>query len=209
MGVSWSIKPILSASRTNLWNWDACRRYSDRRKHLMPTACKLQAPMSSDISEAELGAEIARIPLDHYVVWNGRPRVGRPGSVPTLAFSCIDAPWSPMSLRELVARTARMTGGSGFRIEAVRKAIWAHQCAKPASYFLVQAKLSGEYLAVTDVPRPSSWPAPIKPGEVVISRQKRLDISVERGGAPLEASSRAPCVVPDAGASPEGRRSRR
>jgi hypothetical protein len=126
--------------------------------------------------------------MDHYVVWNGRQRLGRPDSVPTLAVACIRSPWSPMSLRLILQRAAELSEGFGLRPDAVRKAIWALQGATPASYFLVRARPLGEYVAVTDVPRPSSWPKPVRAGDIVMSRFSRLDVADPEPAGRLLAS---------------------
>lgn len=128
------------------------------------------------VPEEELVEALARTPLDQHLIWNGRPRpAGRPYSVLTQALSCIEEVWTPVPLRVLLRRAARLSGAQGLQPEAVRKALWSHQNATPASYFLVRAAANGDYLAVTDVPRPSSWPAPIRAGDVVMNAHARLD----------------------------------
>ncbi|CAN7466081.1 hypothetical protein LJR219_003107 [Phenylobacterium sp. LjRoot219] len=141
------------------------------------------------VPDAELVEAVARTPLDQYVIWNGRSRGGRPNSVLTQALTCVEAVWTPIPLRMLLRQAARLSGGYGLRPEAVKKGLWSHQAATPACYFLVRATAGGEYRAVTDVPRPSSWPQPIRAGEVVLSPSGRLDLAVqaERPMAPAYA----------------------
>lgn len=127
------------------------------------------------IPEHELTEAVARTPLDQYVIWDGRPRTGRPNSILTHAQPCIEEVWSPVPLRILLRRAARLSGGLGLPPEGVRKAIWAHQSAKPTSYFLVRATAQGDYVAVTDVPRPSFRSAPLKAGDFILESSRRLD----------------------------------
>jgi len=132
------------------------------------------------ISDQELLENLARTPLDQFLIWNGRPRGGRPTSVLTQALAFVDAAWSPMPLRVLLQRTARLSGLHGLSPDAVKKGIWSHQAATPASYFLVRERSRGEYVAVTDIPRPSSWFEPIRAGDLVLSAKGRLDQDLQR-----------------------------
>lgn len=127
------------------------------------------------VPEHELVEAVARTPLDQYIIWNGRPRAGRPNSVLTQALACIEEVWTPVPLRMLLRRAARLSGVHGLEPEAVRKALWGHQSANPTSYFLVRQRPQGEYVAVTDVPRPSSWPTPVNAGDIVLDSSRRLD----------------------------------
>lgn len=127
------------------------------------------------VSDRELLQVIGRTPLDHYIIWSGRPRTGRASSVLSLALVCIDEVWSPVSLRAFLQRAARLEEGYGLAPEAVKKAIWSHQSAAPACYYLVRKTSAGDYVAVTDVPRPSSLNRPIRAGEIVFSRNVRLE----------------------------------
>jgi hypothetical protein len=135
---------------------------------------------------------LARTPIDQYVIWNGRPRQGRARSLLTQVLAYIATPWSPVPMRGVVRTTARLSGDLGLRPDAVRKAIWGHQSASPASYFLVRAGMFGEYVAVTDIPRPSSWPRPVRPGDRIMSPGERLDHEPQAGPAPAGRTARPP-----------------
>ena len=127
------------------------------------------------VSDRELLEVIGRTPLDHYLIWNGRPRTGRTNSILSLALVCIDEVWSPVSLRAFLQRAARLEPAYGLAPDAVKKAIWSHQSASPASYYLVRKTPAGDYVAVTDVPRPSSLSRPIRAGEIVFNRNVHLE----------------------------------
>lgn len=129
------------------------------------------------VPDAELVEAVARTPLDLHLIWTGRVRGGRPNSVLTRAVACVEAVWTPIPLRMLLRQTARLAGDYGLPPDAVKKGLWSHQAATPACYLLVRAIAGGRYLAVTDVPRPASWPAPIRPGDVVLSPAGRLDLA--------------------------------
>lgn len=122
------------------------------------------------LPDTELTEALARIPADHYVVWNGRTYPARPGSIRSLALSLIAEVWEPVPLRVLVKRAARLSGASGLDPDTVRSAVRLHQDAGSASYFLVRRTLSGDYLCVTDVPSPSSSSRRLRAGDLVLSR---------------------------------------
>jgi len=132
------------------------------------------------ISDQELLENLARTPLDQHLIWNGRPRGGRPTSVLSQALAFIDEIWTPVPLRVLLQRTARLSGLHGLSPDAVKKGVWSHQAATPTSYFLVRERTRGEYVAVTDIPRPSSWFEPVRAGDVVLNATGRLDQEVQR-----------------------------
>lgn len=122
------------------------------------------------LPEAELTEAVARTPADHYVIWNGRPCPGQPGSIRSRALSLIDEIWQPVPLRILLQRAARLSGMSGLDPDAVRNAVRMHQNATYASYFLVRRTAAGDYLAVTDVPHPSSGSSRLNAGDLVLGR---------------------------------------
>lgn len=132
------------------------------------------------ISDQELLEALARTPLDQFLIWNGRPRGGRPTSVLSQALVFVDEIWTPVPLRVLLQRAARLSGLHGLAPDAVKKGIWSHQAATPTSYFLVRERARGEYVAVTDVPRPSSWFKPIRAGDVVMNPAGRLDQELQQ-----------------------------
>lgn len=132
------------------------------------------------ISDQELLENLARTPLDQYLIWNGRPRGGRPQSVLSQALVFVDEIWTPTPLRVVLQRAARLSGLRGLSPDAVKKGVWSHQSATPSSYFLVRARGRGEYVAVTDIPRPSSWFEPIRAGDIVLNAAGRLDQAVQR-----------------------------
>lgn len=127
------------------------------------------------VSDLELLEAIGRTPLDQYLIWNGRPRTGRANSILSLALVCIGEVWSPVSLRAFLQRAARLEAAYGLAPDRVKKAIWSHQSASPASYYLVRQTPAGDYVAVTDVPRPSSLNRPIHAGDIVLARNMRLE----------------------------------
>lgn len=127
------------------------------------------------VSDLELLEAIGRTPLDQYLIWNGRPRTGRANSILSLALVCIGEVWSPVSLRAFLQRAARLEAAYGLAPDAVKKAIWSHQSAASACYYLVRKTSAGDYIAVTDVPRPSSLSRPIRAGEIVFNRNLRLE----------------------------------
>lgn len=116
---------------------------------------------------------IARTPLDQWVIWDGTPCPGQANSLRSRALSCISEVWTPTPLRVVVQRAATLSGDQGLNPDTVRSAIRMHQAARPAAYLLVRRTLSGDYLAVTDVPWPSAAPGPLRAGDVVLDRHGR------------------------------------
>lgn len=108
------------------------------------------------ISDTALVAALARTPLDQYVIWNGVPFRSEPGSIPDRVFKLIPEAWEPAPLRTILTLAARLSGAEGLKPERVRSAFRVHQSSGSTCYFLVRRDMSGDYLAVTDVPCPSS-----------------------------------------------------
>ena len=113
---------------------------------------------------------LARAPSDQYVIWNGHVCPSRPGSIRSCALSLVEEVWEPVPLRILLTRAARLSGLSGLNPDTVRSAIRMHQNANPAAYFLVRRTAAGDYLAVADVPFPSSGSPRLRVGDVVLAR---------------------------------------
>lgn len=134
-----------------------------------------------DLPEPELADALARTPADHYVIWNGRPCPMQPGSIRSQALALVDTAWIPVPLRAVQRQAARLCGQSGLDPDTVRSAVRMHQSAGHASYFLVRRTLSGDYVAVTDVPYPSSGSRRLRAGELVLSRSgERFDSESDR-----------------------------
>jgi hypothetical protein len=124
------------------------------------------------IPDADLTASLARAPLDQYVVWNGVPFRSEADSIPDRVFKLINEAWEPMSLRTILAKAARLSGVQGLKPERVRNALRIHQSSSSACYLLVRRELSGDYLAVTDVPCPSHA-GRISMGDIVVPAAAR------------------------------------
>ncbi|CAN7461872.1 hypothetical protein LJR225_003128 [Phenylobacterium sp. LjRoot225] len=137
------------------------------------------------LPDAVLADALARMPADQHLIWNGRPCPGHPGSARALALRLINEIWEPVPLRILVSRAARLSGRSGLNPDTVRNAVRMHQSASYASYFLVRRTGLGDYVAVVDVPYPSSG-GRLREGEVVLGR----------AGARYDGSGVLVCAVP-------------
>jgi len=128
------------------------------------------------LSDAVLTEALARAPSDYFVIWNGRPCPAQSGSIRSQALALVAEVWEPVPLRVLMTRAARLSGLSGLDPDTVRSAVRMHQSASHASYFLVRRTLSGDYLAVADVPSPSSGHRRLNAGDRILSRSgKRFD----------------------------------
>lgn len=128
------------------------------------------------LSDAALTEALARAPSDQFVIWNGRPCPAQSGSIRSQALALVAEVWEPVPLRVLLMRAARLSGLSGLDPDTVRSAVRMHQSAGQASYFLVRRTLSGDYLAVADVPCPSSGSRRLNAGDLVLSRSgERFD----------------------------------
>lgn len=125
------------------------------------------------LSEAAVTEAIARTPIDHYVIWDGSACAAQRGSLRSRALSLIDEPWAPVPLRVLIQRAARLSETGGLDPDTVRSAVRLHQTARPAVYLLVRRTVSGDYLAVTDIPWPGPCPRPLRAGDLVLDRQGR------------------------------------
>jgi hypothetical protein len=122
------------------------------------------------LSEDALLEALARTPADLFVIWNGEDCPAQSGSIRSRALGLVEEIWEPLPLRILVTRAARLAGSSGLDPDTVRSAVRMHQSASHAAYFLVRRTLSGDYLAVVDVPYPSSGPLRLMAGDLVLSR---------------------------------------
>lgn len=127
-------------------------------------------PVQQELSDDMLDAALVRAPADQYVIWNGRPCPLQPGSSRSQVLGLIETPWDPVSLRVLLRRAARAEGRAGLHPDTARNALRMHQGASRASYFLVRRTLSGDYVAVADVPFPSCGSGPLRTGDVVLTR---------------------------------------
>lgn len=113
---------------------------------------------------------IARTPIDHFVIWDGRACGAQSGSLRSRALSLIEEVWTPVPLRVLIQRAARISDNGGLDPDTVRSAVRLHQSARPAAYLLVRKTISGDYLAVTDVPWPGASNRPLRAGDLVLDR---------------------------------------
>jgi hypothetical protein len=76
-------------------------------------------------------------------------------------------------MRALLQRAACIDGELGLDPDTVRNAVRMHQSARPAAYLLVRRTLSGDFMAVTDIPWPSSTTAPLRTGVLILDRKGR------------------------------------
>jgi hypothetical protein len=144
------------------------------------------------LSDAVLTDALARAPSDHFVIWNGRPCPAQTGSIRSRALALVAEVWEPVPLRVLLTRAARLSGQAGLDPDTVRSAVRMHQGASHASYFLVRRTLSGDYLAVADVPCPSSGSRRLSAGDRILGRAgQRFDDAKVPNEDPA-AAARAP-----------------
>ena len=125
------------------------------------------------VTKTTLDAALARTPLDHFVIWDGSDCGAQANSLRSRALACVTEIWRPLSMRALLQQAACIAGEQGLDPDTVRSAVRMHQAARPAAYLLVRRTLSGDYLAVTDVPWPSSTAAPLRAGDLVLDRAGR------------------------------------
>jgi hypothetical protein len=131
---------------------------------------RVRANPLKHLSEEALDEAVSRTPGDHYVIWNGHRCPAQPGSIRSQALSLVEEVWEPLPLRILLRRAARLSGTSGLDPDTVRSAVRMHQSASPAAYLLVRRVASGDYLAVADVPYPSSGSRRLSAGDLVLGR---------------------------------------
>lgn len=129
------------------------------------------------LSDAAVTEAIARIPFDHFVIWDGSRCAVQTGSLRSRALALVEEPWAPVQLRALVQRAARLAEGSGLDPDTVREAVRMHQSARATAYYLVRKTLSGDYVAVTDIPWPVGAHGPIRAGAAVMDRQGGLCVA--------------------------------
>ena len=125
------------------------------------------------VTKTTLDAALARTPLDHFVIWNGSDCGAQANSLRSRALACLTEIWSPLSMRALLQRAASVADELGLDPDTVRSAVRLHQAARPAAYLLVRRTLSGDYMAVTDVPWPAAAAAPLRAGDLVLDRAGR------------------------------------
>lgn len=116
---------------------------------------------------------IAATPLDQFVIWDGTPYDGRPGSRTSLALSLVAEAWRPVSVRELIVRAAKLDGDWGLSPDTVRNAARQHQRARGAVYLWVRRTAAGDYVLMTDLPFPASRQRPMAAGTVVLTHDGR------------------------------------
>jgi hypothetical protein len=127
------------------------------------------------IEDAALVEAIARTPADHFVIWTGHACGAQAGSLRSRALACVREVASPVPLRTLLQRAARLAPEGGLCPDVVRSAVRIHQAARPAVYLLARRLPSNAYVAVTDVPCPAAGPRRIAAGDVLIAADgKRL-----------------------------------
>jgi hypothetical protein len=122
------------------------------------------------VSSAALTRGLAATPMDQYVIWDGGGYDARRGSMCFRMLGLIGEFWTPVQLRDLVLRAARIEGSAGILADVVRDGLRQHQRAKGARYLLVRKTALGDYVAVTDLPRPGSYPCPVPRGAPVLTR---------------------------------------
>ncbi|CAN7631878.1 hypothetical protein LJR225_004871 [Phenylobacterium sp. LjRoot225] len=123
------------------------------------------------VAKKTLDAAMARTPLDHFVIWDGSACGAQENSLRSRALACVTEIWTPLSMRVLLQRGASIAGELGLDPDTVRSAVRMHQSARPTAYLLVRRTLSGDYLAVTDVPWPAAIGAPLRAGDLVLDRK--------------------------------------
>lgn len=126
------------------------------------------------LSPAAFAAGLARTPMDQYVIWDGARYAERPGSLCSRTLRLVTEVWTPVALRDLILRAAALDGGQGFSPDAVRAAVRQHQSIRGAAYFLVRRTREGEFVAVSDIPWPTSGGGPIRCGQSVTPRRDSL-----------------------------------
>lgn len=139
------------------------------------TAVAVEAPATEleFVGAAAMSKGIAATPLDHFVIWDGTPYDGRPGSRTTLALRLVAEPWKPVSLREVIIRAAKLDGDWGLSPDTVRNAFRQHQRARGSGYLWVRRTPAGDYVLITDVPFSASRQRPTPAGAVVLTRDGR------------------------------------
>lgn len=151
------------------------------------------------VTKTTLDAAMARTPFDHFVIWDGSSCGAQANSLRSRALGCVTETWFPLSMRVLLQRAACIADELGLDPDTVRSAVRMHQSARPAAYLLVRRTLSGDFLAVADVPWPASNAAPLHAGDLVLDRKGRA-----YGRTPLQgvAAGSSEGIVPiDARAS--------
>jgi len=136
------------------------------------------------ICGAELLEAIARVPLDHHVVWTGAPCASQAGSMRSRALACITEVGRPVTLRVVLQRAADVEAGAGFNPDAVRSAVRLHQAARPAAYLLVRRTAAG-FVAVADIPFPAGGSRRIAAGDLVMDPTGRLLLDRAGPATPL------------------------
>lgn len=107
------------------------------------------------------------------MIWTGDAAGGQGGSLRSRALGLIDEAWRPVALRALLLRAVEIEPGAGLHPDVVRSAVRMHQSARPAVYLLARRVLSGDYLAVTDIPYPATLGRPLREGALLLARNGR------------------------------------
>lgn len=132
------------------------------------------------LSEAGVTEAIARIPFDHFVIWDGSLCGAQSGSLRSRSLALVEEPWVPLQLRALILRAARLAEGAGLDPDTVREAVRMHQSARAAAYYLTRKTLAGDYVAVTDIPWPVGAQGPIRAGQTIMDRRGAVLLETRR-----------------------------
>ena len=116
---------------------------------------------------------IGATPIDHFVLWTGGVYDAKAGSRCSRALSLITEVWTPVPLRELLIRAAKIEGEAGFPPDAVREAVRQQQRVNGACYLWVRRIASGDYVAICDIPSPAHQVEPIRRADMVLGRIER------------------------------------
>jgi hypothetical protein len=122
------------------------------------------------IAQKVLDEALRRTPMNQYVIWTGIAASGRASSLRARAFACVREVGTPVSLRMLMQRAARIDGLRGLNPDSVRSAVRQHQIARPAVLFLVEKAPSGDFVAVADIPFAGAVDRRLRAGDVVVDR---------------------------------------
>jgi hypothetical protein len=127
-----------------------------------------------------------------YIYWTGEGYNARKESLRSNSLKALAVAKAPVPLSEWIELAAKVVDadlGIGYDPASVRAGLYLHRGSKPAVYFELKKRADGAYVSVNDVPNAAGFPKGLKPGDVVIPAEAKVEsVSIQTEGKKLIAA---------------------
>lgn len=129
-----------------------------------------------------------------FIYWTGSGYNARRESLRSNSLKALPVAKEPVALSEWIEKAARVVDaekGIGYDPASVRAGLYLHRGSKPAVYFELKKRADGAYVSVNDVPNADGFPKGLKPGDVVIPAEAKMEetkLEIAPGGRKLLAA---------------------